>query len=236
MSDQRKTRIQRREEHHYREALSTQLGFIQRSCEIFDRGERDEAIRIATQLRVILNPGGGSKKSLLQHLGVHKRIKLLSTCPGVSSNASPFQGMGSFRYESDGINTSRVFYAPLENAPVAYEMKLREWWNQIVYVLPSTSPAEPNPVLRRRDIILSAVNKDGGAHFDAVLPLEYEQLAAPGAVNGWVTELDGVEHTTPTVGAHFVCLRQMGYEVLHSPGLFALMPTQQDSEGRQKAV
>jgi hypothetical protein len=115
-------------------------------------------------------------------------------------------------------------------------MKLCEWWNQIVTVLPSTSPAEPNPVLRRRDIILSAVNKDGGAHFDAALPLGYEQLAAPGAVDGWVTELDGVEHTTPVVGAHFVCLRQMGYEVLHSPGLFALMPTHEDGDSRQEAV
>lgn len=236
MPDQQRARMKRREEHQFKEALSTQLSFIQRSCEIFDRGERDEAIRIATTLRVILNPGGGSKKSLLQHLGVHKQIRLLSTCPVVSANASPFQGLGSFKYESDGINTSTRFYAPLEDAPVAYEMKLREWWDQIVYVLPSKSPTEPNPVLRRRDIILSAVNKDGGAHFDAALPIGYEQLAAPGAVDGWVTQLDGVEHTKPIVGAHFVCLRQMGYEVLHSPGLFALMPTYKDGDSREEAV
>jgi len=52
---------------------------------------------------------------------------------------------------------------------------------------------------------------------------EYEHLAAPGAAGAWVVEIDGAEQVTPIVGAHYVCLRQMGYEILHSPGIGALL-------------
>ena len=148
MPSQRRAKAKRREERQYKEALATQLRFIQRSCEVFDQGHWDEAIRIATQLRIILNPGGGNKKSLLQHLGINRQIKLLSTCHG----ASP--GMGSFEYKSDGVNVSMRFYASLGDTPVAYEMKAQEWWDQIVYVLPPETADKPSLVLRRKDISL----------------------------------------------------------------------------------
>lgn len=219
---QRKARARRREERQYKEALATQLRYIQRSCEIFDRGDWDEAIRIATQLRIILNAGDGSKKSLLQHLGVNRKIKLLSTSEGTSPNAIMYQGMGSFEYKSDGAETTMKFYASLDDTPIAYEMEAYDWWEQIVYVLPPESADQTSLVLRRKDIILAAANKDGGAHFDAMLMPEYEQLAAPGAVGEWVVNINGVEQRTPIIGAHFVCLRQMGHEILHSPELLAL--------------
>jgi len=112
-------------------------------------------------------------------------------------------------------------------------MKFHDWWEQIVYILapqvPSEGPVppgladEPSLVLRRNDIILTAANKDGGAHVEAELTPEYERLSAPGAIGEWVGTIDGVEHRTPITGAHFVCLRQMGYEILHSPGIGALL-------------
>ncbi|MBA3471762.1 MAG: hypothetical protein H0T57_00800 [Rubrobacter sp.] len=117
------------------------------------------------------------------------------------------------------------FYAPLDDTPVPYEMRAQDWWEQIVYVLPPENVDEPSLVLQRKDIIMTAANKDGGAHFDAMLTPEYEQLAAPGAVGEWVSVVDGVEQKTPIAGAHYVCLRQMGYEVLHSPALSTLLHT-----------
>ncbi len=233
MPSGKRVKAKRREERAYKEALVTQLRYIHRSCELFDQGYWDEAIRIATQLRVILSPGGGSKKSLLQHLGVNRNVKLLSTCGPVSPNAVMYQGMGSFEYRSDGVTQTSKFYAPLDDTPLAYEMKLHEWWEQVVYVLPPPIPSEgpvppaladePSTVLQRKSIILTAANKDGGAHIDAELTPEYERLAAPGAVGEWVGVVDGVEQRTPIIGAHFVCLRQMGYEILRSPGLGALL-------------
>ena len=209
----------------------TQLRYIYRSCELFDQGYWDEAIRIGTHLRVILHPGGGNKKSLFQHLGVNRNIKLLSTVGSVSPYATMYQGMGGFEY--DGTTGTSKFYPPLGDTPFAYEMKFHEWYEQVVYILPPQVPSEgpvppgladePSLVLRRKDIILTAVNKDGGAHVDVELTPEYERLSAPGAVGVWVGWVEGGEDRTPITGAHFVCLRQMGYELLHSPGMGALL-------------
>jgi len=92
MTSGKRAKAKRREERAYKEALATQLRYIHRSCELFDQGYWDEAIRIGTSLRIILNNGGGNKKSLLQHLGVNRKIKLLSTCGPVSPNAIEYQG------------------------------------------------------------------------------------------------------------------------------------------------
>lgn len=233
MPSGKRAKAKRRDERAYKEALATQLRYIHRSCELFDQGYWDEAILIATRLRVILHPGGGDKKSLLQHLGANRKIKLLSTCDPAPPNAIMYQGMGGFEYKSDGVTQTAKFYAPLGDTPSAREIKFHEWYEQVVYVLPPQVPSEgpvppgladePSLVLRRKNIILTAVNKDGGAHVGAELTPEYERLSAPGAVGNWVGVVDGVEHTTPITGAHFVCLRQMGYEILHSPGIGALL-------------
>ena len=74
--------------------------------------------------------------------------------------------------------------------------------------------------LRRRDIILAAANKDGGAHVDEKLEPNYERLAASGALGMYANRItvgDGtVVNLPPIRDAHLIYLRQMGYEVLHS--------------------
>lgn len=86
-----------------------------------------------------------------------------------------------------------------------------------------TPVEQPKVVLRRKDIVLTAAHKDGGAHFDE-LPQGYEYLASDGAAGSFVyTDTDGTEHVTPIGGAHFVCLRQIGFEILHSPGIGKLL-------------
>jgi hypothetical protein len=60
--------------------LNEQLRFIQRSCEAFDQGAEDEAIRIATSLRIIFHNTKMSV-SLVTHLGLGGK-KILSSSPG----------------------------------------------------------------------------------------------------------------------------------------------------------
>src|SRR5215813_13675886 len=60
--------------------LAEQVQFLERSCEIYDKGEESEAIRIATSLRVIFHHTQKST-SLVEHLGFKKR-KMLSTARG----------------------------------------------------------------------------------------------------------------------------------------------------------
>ena len=62
------------------EKLTEQLRFIQRSCAAFDNGAEDEALRIATALRVIFHNTQKST-SLVTHLGF-RDAKMLSSARG----------------------------------------------------------------------------------------------------------------------------------------------------------
>jgi hypothetical protein len=218
-----KRKKERQQQRSAQEGLAQQLRYIDRSCQIFDQGHWDEAIRIATQLRVILHQGSGKYKSLLQRLGVQNKVRLLSTCaPTASEKTLMYHGMGFFEYNSDGETATMSFCPNLGEGPYNAQMHLHEWWDQIVYVLPARTHQESPFVLRRKDIILTAANKDGGAHFDDLTP-EYKRLAAPATTSSFVGTVDGVDPSTPIVGVHFVCLRQMGYEILQSAGLLSLL-------------
>lgn len=211
----------RREQRAYREALAQQLRYIDRSCQIFDQGYWDEAIRIATQLRVILHQGSGKYKSLLQHLGVQRTTKLLNTSPRtVSPGTSMYHGMGAIAYESDGEKEVMSYFPTLGDGPIMEEVRLHEWWEQIVWI--DTTMDWTRIVLTRKDIILTAAHKDGGAHFDDLTP-EYGHLATPGVAGSFTVVEGGAERSIPIPGSHYVCLRQIGFEILHSPGIRALL-------------
>ena len=80
-----------------REQLSRQLSFLERSASAFDAGHRDEAIRIATTVRVMIHE---TQKSacLLTLLRARNSIKLVSTVK------PPPQGKGILAI-FDGVTT-----------------------------------------------------------------------------------------------------------------------------------
>ena len=77
--------------------------------------------------------------------------------------------------------------------------------------------------ITRKDIVLAAANKDGGAHVDANLTDEYKALTKDGAVGCFVYETLGNRLEAPIRDAHLVSLRQIGCELLHSPELTKLV-------------
>lgn len=85
-----------------------------------------------------------------------------------------------------------------------------------MYVLNATTR------LKRRDIVLGAANKDGGAHVDRKLDPEYEALAKEGSAGALVYQREGKLTMCPFANAHLVAIRQMGWELLHSPDLISL--------------
>ena len=203
----------------YQEELKKQLGFLWRSCQWYDEGEVDEAIRIAVPIRTLIHDTRNST-SLLTHLNA-KGIKLRSTVEDPSENATWYMGMGQYkqwRYEGK----AGASYDPsFDDTPVMTLLPVSKWWEQIVYVFSRRSEADPTgeiEVLRlsRKDIILTATNKDGGAHVDKKLTPAYEMLAADGTVGSFIWESDGVKQEFPITKAHLVALRQIGHEVLRS--------------------
>ena len=185
--------------------LRKQLGFLERSCVSYDAGATDEAIRIGTVIRVLIHQTGKST-SLLKHLNA-TTINLLSTTLEPSPQTISFAGMGMMTIGGD----RKAYYPQLGNGPFNIQVPVIKWWNQVVMVL------DAKHRMTRKMIVLSAANKDGGAHVDEKLTPEYEALAKDGAVGALVYESTDHYREEQIGDAHLVSLRQMGYELLNSP-------------------
>jgi hypothetical protein len=201
-----------------RDHLWRQLGFLARSCESFDQGYLDEAIRTAVTIRVLIRQTRSST-SLLTHLdatGIH----LLSMCP-------PMIGLeDTLVFFGLGAGKGGEYYAHLERASIRRMIPVDEWWNEIVYVLGADTR------ITRKDIVLGAANKDGGAHVDQHLTPEYQKLIDFLQIGSWA---ENGEREWRDANMHFVALRQMGYELMNSPELLMQaeapsLPVQQQVE------
>src|SRR4051794_34571370 len=121
--------------------LHEQVQFVRRSASLYDQGAEDEALRLATALRVVLHDTKSST-SLLTHLGLND-TKMLSSS----------RGHGNWQdYLSQELNLSSP--EPVKMHPLLgdqfREMPFDDWWrNEPVFVHKSVNYS-------RRLICLSA--------------------------------------------------------------------------------
>ena len=194
--------------------LKKQLGFVSRSCASFDVGFKDEAIRIAVSIRVLVYDTKNSI-SLLTHLGA-KNIFLRTSCPPIDENTIMLiNGLSCTKMTVKFGQSMEAEYEPIldsfKRQPTF--VPTDAWWNQTVYRISEGDVA-------RRHIVLGAANKDGGAHVDPQLTREYEALCRGVANIGYSTPHETIEHPIPN--SHLADLRQMGHELLNSPDLLSL--------------
>ena len=209
--------------------LDRQLRYIETSAREYDQGNKEEAIRIATNLRVIFHNTAAST-SLLAHLQA-RLTKIMTTLGGPPYPRDSFLPMGSIRinmknqhvhskdclcYEPLELSKQPTFEPWLDKKPLARQVQATDWWS-----------SEPVIILHgrkslRKDVVLWAANKDGGAHVDAALPEDYLHLSSCISVAVHVPggEDEKVEGKPDDV--HFALLRQMAHEVLRSPELHKL--------------
>ena len=204
----------------FRQQLKRQISFLYNSCRLFDGGQWDEAIRIATSIRVILHDTPSST-SLLTHLDA-KNINLFTTYlepPQEEDNNGYIPitvfSMGTINMGAEG----KYGYGPnLDNFKpgVSSELPVEKWWNQTVRNLDATSK------LTRKDIVLAAANKDGGAHVDSELTPDYKTLADE--IFGTITIRKGVdEHSISVKDMHLMTIRTIANELLKSPDFLNLL-------------
>jgi len=196
----------------YCDQLRRQLGFLHRSCWLFDSGYHDEAIRIATAVRILVHDTAKST-SLLSKLSA-KSVNLLSTCEPMEhiNTCLFFEGLDKYG--------SGNFTPKLGNSCFKEEIPVDLWWQQVVILL------ERGRRITRRDLALAAANRDGGAHVDDLTP-DYQRLTdgswvlasqcAPVDPDNDLWTQDIFRET------HFMALRQVGYEVLNSPELLRVV-------------
>jgi hypothetical protein len=195
----------------FKQQLARQIGFLARSCQSFDAGYLDESIRIATTIRVLIHDTPKST-SLLKHLNALD-IKLSSTVLNFSRPGVAMQfRMGRFGFGPQ----ETTFIAATAKEDIKASLTVPEWWKQIIYTLGTVN-------LSRKDLVLAASNKDGGAHVDHTLTVEYESIMNADG-NGFFNYVSAEDHkiVERIEIAHLIYIRQMGAELLHSSDLVAL--------------
>lgn len=150
------------------------MAFLDASCEAYDRGSTREAYRLATTIRVLVHDTSRSH-SLLSQMLVKDKISYIDGRLPSFDNLSP---LGAEAVNSaPGLAVIAHFYRPEGNTKntseywPAFRMDANEissqqrvafdtWWKTAVCV-DTLGHSQ-----FRRNFILAAANKDGGAHID----------------------------------------------------------------------
>lgn len=197
-------------EPNFKDHLFRQLNFLWRSCRAYDEGYIDEALRIATVIRVLIHETPAST-SLLKHLNAQNTLLASTVIHHAGYSPVFLSAMGRLRITR--VGTARE--PNLDPVAVEAHIPAPEWWSQVVYILGQVQAT-------RKSLVLGAANKDGGAHVDRKLNKEYEAIMI-GGLRGWFhysPKNDG--SFQPVMNEHFLYLRQTGFELLNSPDLLAL--------------
>lgn len=185
---------------NFKDHLKRQMRFIKHSCESYDAGFTDEAVRIATAIRVLIHKTQQSTP-LLEYLGVRSTIKLSSSLRKYdfsSGMPSLFDGVSEFTFGEMGIRPNLTTSFP-------QKLEVESWWEEIVLI------SGPNSIHTRKSITLAAANKDGGAHVDKKLNSEFEEL-----LEGLFTFSRTGENPVELDNHHFIALRVFANELLNS--------------------
>jgi hypothetical protein len=205
--------------------LQRQLSFLESSCEFYDKGKLEEAVRLAAALRVMFHDTNRSI-SLLQHLKAQSVLMLTTAVPFVDENSEiPSLYLikliariepGVFR--CDGVPLlSKNFGGKL--------VDFNTWWKKEVVI----DLKNDGGTFNRRELVLKAANTDGGAHVGVKLDSKYEKAISGGGISieiHFKDERGKQERRFQNV--HYASLRQIAYEVLNSPALLALVKKQKD--------
>lgn len=195
----------------FKNHLRKQLNFIITSCKAYDAGIREEAIRIAVAARVLFHETSQSHSLIRGHLKV-TALKLRSTCSDLSRSNSHFLGF-------IGIEPSTEQFRPyLDKVDRDEQVDVETWWRSE----PIMKLLRNNETITRRQLVLAAANKDGGAHVDLAKPGEYERLEAGVGLKVDVKFASGIRKVVTLKYANLAALRQIGHEILTSRDLNAL--------------
>ncbi len=119
-------------------------------------------------------------------------------------------GMGQGTFTAKG----GTWKANIHSTAIVRQVPISEWWNQVVFISGKTEAT-------RKSLVLTAADRDGGAHVDTKLTMEYETLMTTGE-RGWFHYQGEDGAFQPVMDAHLMYIRQMGFEVLNSPELLDL--------------
>jgi hypothetical protein len=92
-----------------------------------------------------------------------------------------------------------------------------DWWNTEVVCLTAGLR------MTRKGLVLAVANQDGGAHVAATLRPDYATIKSGAGLIATFQPAGGDSVEIPLESHSVATLRQIGYEVLHSPDVAALV-------------
>ena len=195
------------------EQLRKQLRFIDTSRMLYDGGNFDEGVRIATAVSAIFHNTAESTSILLR---LRRKDILVRSTSMKHTKDWLFWPVPNLTYVAIRPQTNLFRCDPLyERGGRGRLLSLNRWWDEIV-------DRRGNRKVHRRDVIQGARNTDGGAHVGDEFTISYSQLIK-GSGFKMINRPDGGDEITITINnSHLATLRQIGHEILTSPDLLAL--------------
>ena len=190
------------------EEFRAQLGFLAKSCEAYDGGDRDEFRRIALAIRVLIYDNGAST-SVSHQLGVKVQPFLAFSRPVDPTNLLSEMPLVIIQTGSSGVT-----YLPglSENRPQPRLLPFEDWWNEEVF------RSQGGVSMARSGFILHTANQAGGAHVDSELDEEFHKIAKSNEA-GWMMfsgSPDNITSAKPIEDFEKACVRHIGFEVLQT--------------------
>ena len=195
------------------------LAYLQHLCEDYDKGNTFAVVLIAVVLRTLLKTKG-STISVLEQLGLHTMPFVDSSLPQGSFSfwhlgdnvcnhtflAQNVYGGLLSKHVTNGEKGLNLDYRPLLGANRnASEKPFEEWYKATVFKNETFQ-------LSREDCINKVADKDGGAHLDRNVPIEYAYFREPTALQTIIDGQVAVFNQNPV----YVSIRQIAWEVLES--------------------
>lgn len=186
---------------HLRDKLAEQIGFLKRSCDMYDDGHEDEAKRIAVSLRILLHNSMNSHSLLhqLDELNRNFHDSALENETGMLT----YSGLVFLHLGTLGPR----YVAMLDDVPSYETRPFDDWWNRPILVDQNKSE------ISRRSLVLTCANQDGGAHVDHSLDANYHALTRENSL-GW-TKGNG-QQFAPMDDPAPAAIRQIAHETLKS--------------------
>lgn len=154
------------------EMLKEQYGFLKRSIEAVMQGNLDEALRIATTIRVLVHETRNSIPLLKQVDPNYLQLTILGVPPPVPPKPGDYPPSYIGVLVRVKSQTGLQPIVDFDGYPRIQLNTLEDWWNQVILIF---SDAGQKIAFTRQQIILTLANKEGGAHVDTTLPSAYEE-------------------------------------------------------------
>lgn len=183
--------------------FNQQLRFIEKSAHEYDKGDLDEAIRMAIHIRTLLHHTTNSSSVLFQ-LGLEKSTKFIdSKLPDLPS------GILTVSHGLISVNMKDDHYVPNLGMELMPTVDFDTFWQKEIVIIDK----EKNS-FTRKDIILLVADTDGGAHVDPKLDTKYVELSRNNSL-GWI-KIDETGKVKQINEAVLATIRQIGHEILRT--------------------